>query len=623
MEKAKINIIATKKGYDVQLVFENGKKIKISNEFGIPGEANMQEAEVLREDGNVIKIIIEGKEYKRENSSEMLGKDGTTVSSSECAHAPYNFIPLNDIVVPGEEVPAFDRYYKDRCSGFIDFNLKTITPLYIRKESGSSDFFSIKDKVKIPGSSLRGMIRTIVEIAAFGKFNFVNDSRFYFRSLADRCKPFKDYYTQKICNRKAGYLVFENDKYYIQPAKDFEPFEDTSREFEYEFDASELKWKIWSGRVGDRKRNNWKVFKIDSSQTRLEIPEEDIDYYKNDKNRGKKVNELDILTRAKDKTRFGNGVPVFYSEYNDSNHNKRIAFGHTAFFRLPYEKTVLDHVPDVLRNKGVVDISEAIFGVENKFASRVFFEDLELNEGQKDDIFLPETSPKILREPKPTTFQHYLEQNQPSDLKHWDSGAKIRGYKLYWHRNTSDNSCEQYSWDKGEIKNDDDHTIIKPVKRNVGFSGRVRFENLSTIELGALLFALELPEGCLHKIGMGKPLGLGSVEIAVNSLNIINRERRYSSLFKDDSSNWELGLESGETSMFKNVFNDYVMGKINSGGSLWDTPRMKLLKCMLSWDNNKDSDWLEKTRYMTITPNNEFRDRKILPSPCELCKNKA
>ena len=57
-----------------------------------------------------------------------------------------------------------------------------------------------------------------------------------------------------------------------------------------------------------------------------------------------------------------------------------------------------------------------------------------MNKVTKDPVYL-----KILSNPKPTTFQHYLEQksNAPNQLNHWNcKEAKIRGYKLYWHRET-------------------------------------------------------------------------------------------------------------------------------------------------------------------------------------------
>ena len=117
---------------------------------------------------------------------------------------------------------------------------------------------------------------------------------------------------------------------------------------------------------------------------------------------------------------------------------------------------------------------------------------------------MAEGFPKILSSPKPTTFQHYLTQSNDHirDLNHYNRPAAIRGNKLYWHKSGK-------NWEETDQKEIDYHatqyTKIKPVRPGVQFKGRIRFENLSDIELGALLFVLDLPEGCSHKLGMGKP----------------------------------------------------------------------------------------------------------------------
>ena len=636
MEKAKIKIVQIKNGYDVELEFENGRRMKVPYDFDIPKDYDGAEAMVERKNGQIIRIVIGENEYKKaEIQQESLKisktKEGSSMSYSNNpqskARAPYNFIPLNEKVVDAEPVPDFNRYYnkdkgKGRYSGYIDLELETVTPLYIRRESGSSEFFSIDGKVKIPGSSMRGMIRTIVEIASFSKFKFFNDSRLYYRALADR-SSLRSYYNQKIKDKKAGYLIFKDNKYFIHPAAGYDRFEDVSMEFKHEYDSKTKTWKVWSGNVAGKKRKNWKILEP-SNDKEIELTEQDVEDYKNDENR-RKQEGFDIFEMAKkDNEKYPNGVPVFYTLYIDSKNQGRVALGHTGFFRLPYEHIISDHIPENLKNDIITDIPEAIFGVESKFAGRVFFDDLDLMEGQ-NNVFLSETSPKILSSPKPTTFQHYLKQDESGVLKHWDNvDATIRGYKLYWHRNTPDIANEPYSWNEGKIINDKQHAVIKPIGRNVKFSGRVRFENLSGVELGALLFAIELPDKCYHKLGMAKPLGLGSVKIYNVSLYIIKRNDRYSSLFSKSEDSWNLATEkSGGIQEFKGTFGKYVLERIGNEASgatsLWDTKRMKLLKNMLSWENAENIEWLEKTRYMQIEPKNEFRERSILAEPDKFC----
>ncbi|HOV21795.1 MAG TPA: TIGR03986 family CRISPR-associated RAMP protein [bacterium] len=644
--------------------------------------------------------------------------------------APYNFIPINKKVVSAPELPDdFNKFHKNRLSGYIDIKIKTITPLFIRGEG--SEFFSINGKPKIPGSSLRGMIRTLIEIVSYSKFSFFDDKRLYYRAVGDPSSLGNTYRSKMIdfssSNKigiiispkmKAGWLVKKNDKYYIRPAKTdslgrqfyringnfitdkifkvgphvfnvfdykkiwFEPPANkdylkktfpSKKEVQLEYNrvnnislSSQNSYKegclIASGPLGNKKHYQWIINLPDNNE--MELEEEVVSNYENDKQRDERINLLEMVKSPK----YKEGIPCFYITDNGSS-NKIIAFGHTGFFRLPYEKTIKDHIKQ--ENTDKIDFAEAIFGKENAWATRVFFEDANiLNE---NNYLLEETSPQILSEPKPTAFQHYLEQNSsstPKDLKHWDDDdTDIRGYKLYWHRDNNNNwkgeiefskrAFEEFFKERQDIdeilneetrgditrddKNDDKYklnkffdeldnsefkkclkefalgcekshyTIITPVKKGIEFQGRIRFENLTEEELGALLFVLDLPTNCYHKLGMAKPLGLGSVKITPE-LFLIEREERYSSLF--DEKGWKLCEEKeGNIQEYKKKFEDYIKKQIDSSqSSLWEEERLKLLKIMLDWNNTKIPGWLDKTRYMDLE---EFKNRTVLEKPNE------
>ena len=668
MEKAKISIQKTKKGYDYSLTFDNGKSLKTQG-FILPQNFDGKECEVERIKGLPSKIIIDGTEYTKTTTQSNIQENKLPAQpkiknepkqNSQIklfSKAPYNFIPLNKDVVIAQDIPEFNKFHNDRISGYIDLLIVTKTPIYIRRDKEESDFFSIENgKPIIPGSSLRGMVTNLVEIVSFGKINFIDkDKRLYYRDVAGEKSNLKDIYYSKINNNKikAGYLIYDcdKDKYKIIPSG-YDRFQDTSNEFMIEKYSND--YKVWSGRI-QKKRKNWIVKSISDPSDFIELSKNDLKDYKNDTNRNipeyydllkmskdaKDKEDKEVTLSNNEKVKLPDGVPVFYVEYKDKNGNKKIAFGHTGFFRLPYELTIGDHVPENLKSDNIIDFAEAIFGKESKWSSRVFFEDAVLDEG-RSDIFIEETSPKILASPKPTAFQLYLEQPKGEntglkELKHWDDkDALIRGYKLYWHRNTPDDSTEKYSWNEGKVINDTQHTTIKPIKRNIKFKSHIRFENLTKEELGALLLVLDLPENHYHKIGMGKPLGLGSIEIKL-SLFIIDRKARYTSLFNNDT--WNLGDEdkTGEINDFKEAFEEYILRNIanidkDNASSLWETPRLKQLKIMLNWGNTKDSNWLEKTRYMMIEcPGNkydcicsnssrndkcnEYKAKNVLPSP--------
>ncbi|MBK8024600.1 MAG: hypothetical protein IPK19_25040 [Chloroflexi bacterium] len=128
-------------------------------------------------------------------------------------------------------------------------------------------------------------------------------------------------------------------------------------------------------------------------------------------------------------------------------------------------------------------------------------------------------TPKILGSPKPTTFQHYLEQadgvRTPSaQLAHWGTPkARIRGHKLYWRKVIG--GIDEVRETESLSREDTQHTSMRPIKPNVQFTFRVYFENLLSAELGALAWALTLggdPQA-RHMVGMGKPYGMGVVRL--------------------------------------------------------------------------------------------------------------
>src|SRR5881227_2849866 len=103
---------------------------------------------------------------------------------------------------------------------------------------------------------------------------------------------------------------------------------------------------------------------------------------------------------------------------------------------------------------------------------------------------------------------------------HWDGdylgkGQPVaRGYKLYFHRQSaaSPNLTDPRMLQKEKVI-----TRLQPGKKGCKFRSVIQFDNLREFELGAMLSALILPAGCAHKLGMAKPLGLGSFAIEAGS----------------------------------------------------------------------------------------------------------
>lgn len=332
------------------------------------------------------------------------------------------------------------------------------------------------------------------------------------------------------------------------------------------------------------------------------------------------------------------GNPVFY--LLDSDGVIR-AFGHTPNFRVPFRRegarrasSPWDYVPEALRRESDTDLAEAIFGYTKSqgqgkgraYAGRVFITDARLN-GDPDQAWLAGGAPvvpRILGSPKPTTFQHYLVQtapNQSASLHHYASDTPvetvIRGHKLYWHKGNVGVQDIQEE-DPGE-KHDTQHTQIRPVRVGVTFDFRIYFENLSSPELGALLWVLDKAQNDAYrlKLGMGKPYGMGAVKIE-STLHLTNPAQRYKRLFQDEK--WAGGSKSKGDLVERAIeqFEQFILRDSilnpKEVQSLDKVERIQALLAMLFWTGPDR----EQTRYLRIEHpehGNEYKERPVLSDP--------
>lgn len=672
IQKAKLNVRTNKKGKVIgEREFSPNSTMPVPPQIALRLDLNNKECEGKELQRNVAPNsnqtssqhqAASGQSYRRSNQGagrqssipQRNVAQSATSSAESVARAPYNFIPLNKTVIEGQSTVDFSAYHEDRLSGYIQCEIETVTPLYIRdtldeeqlsrdlESNGNPDFFSPAGKYRIPGSSLRGMVRNLVEIISWGKFCTFGDKLLFYRGLADQSNLRDEYQAnmssydrnarRALYKFNAGYIKREGvNSYCIVPAKIEEGRQfrqvrkiDPNRKFEFERRA-DGKTLVISGPM-PRKKHDWLINAPDTSQ-KIKIPYQDILAYKSDEsryrdnspvdNRHKHDGDLLRMLSVDD----ANLVPCFYVLWEDDQGSQRVSFGHTGYFRLAYKQTIGQHVPSQLRNTSKTDIVESIFGKLGVIASRVYFEDATPLDSTIN-LALEAKQPKVLSTPKPTTFQHYLRQpDLPNikSLKHWNSDCDIRGYKLYWHKyqdNTTDPG--EFDWEDNNAVEDRIHTRIKPILPKTKFTGRIRFDNLTKEELGALLFALDLPENHYHKLGMGKPLGLGTVKITPK-LHLCDRKKRYSELFAEDD--WQLAENTADIKTYKDAFEKYILDRLSNeekgaAKSLWEVTRLKHLKAMMEEPTNPD--WNEITSYMQIEPRNEYKMRPVLPDPLKV-----
>ncbi len=102
-------------------------------------------------------------------------------------------------------------------------------------------------------------------------------------------------------------------------------------------------------------------------------------------------------------------------------------------------------------------------------------------------------------------------------------GRTVRGRKFYRHR------LNGVLTRLGGRK-DRQNKTVRPVAAGAVFTFEVEYANLGREELRLLLYALALEPGLWHKAGMGKPIGLGSAQIEIETWTQINRQARYQEL---------------------------------------------------------------------------------------------
>jgi CRISPR-associated protein (TIGR03986 family) len=149
----------------------------------------------------------------------------------------------------------------------------------------------------------------------------------------------------------------------------------------------------------------------------------------------------------------------------------------------------------------------------------------------------------ILGQPKPQQARFYVASSkngeaQPNGITKEDAGyfphKGLRGRKVYPHHlglpttywkdpfvdrtQRRDNGFfQEYRRPLNEDveRDDQNRSITSWVRPQVLFQFEIEITNLSSVELGALLWLLDLPSNHFHSLGGGKPLGFGSVHLDI------------------------------------------------------------------------------------------------------------
>ncbi len=230
---------------------------------------------------------------------------------------------------------------------------------------------------------------------------------------------------------------------------------------------------------------------------------------------------------------------------DEDSHRVRRAATAFSFFR-GVDKELLPFNPD----RTIITPAEQIFGFAEQgrfdeagyaraFAGRVRFSYGVLRDAASvspsgapsSPVYMDPVTLKILDSQKPPCpalyfklargTARYISKRDLRPRQHHPQGRKF-----YLHHRSQDGLTPRRTEDPGEQAQQ--KVEITPIVQGTEFLFHVDFDNLSEWELGLLCYAVRPTADFRHKLGMGKPIGLGTVEFEPVGLFRVSRDVRYS-----------------------------------------------------------------------------------------------
>ena len=466
--------------------------------------------------------------------------------------APYRFVRThNKIFYPswgqkqGKDI-SFDMPYMDSQSGQINITITAKSPIFVgngtdKKKDGDKtdkpqEFFNHNGTYYIPGSSIKGMIRTIATILSFSKMSLDDKTL----SCRDINNPAYKKKAMKQNQTFIGWLYVKSKKWYIDEIGELTKEHKISYEkLEQLFGKSliaNLKTKqahakyellqhknlhlkegtiVLTGFFG--KKKNEFIFPHTITQTH-NLTNEQVKTFQEAYYIGTPNESKDWTKRWKQEIKQGKKVPIFFQK---TQNNQIRHFGLSMLYKLPYDNSTQALYTRSLTNynKSYLDCVDRIFGFvrddtqshENKaLKGRISFSHFKAQGSPKS--FAKQSL--ILSTPRPTFYPYYIDQTPNTLFKTYDEkDSKLSGFKFYVPRHNIMNH-------KGN-GNSNILSHIIPLDEGTTFTGTLRYFNLKKEELGLLLLTLTfLQDKHYYKIGGAKPYGFGDCHIKLHtSLN--------------------------------------------------------------------------------------------------------
>lgn len=597
--EVEIEVRGKKEKYIVGKAIFNQKKFEIGDtiEYNLKGK-NFEFIKKISDE----EIKSRDRSFSNNRNNNFRGNKSNSKEPVKVKQYPYNFVSLkdkNDVVDRGERKLGTN-------TGKLVCKLVNKTPLFIMGKSEQDNkghtkewFCREKGITIIPGSSLKGVIRNIIDVLTNSVIRNVEDEKLEQRMGAGKFESVFGIIESLPENGKKGIIV-EAEKIKVKTKEKIEigykkfEFKDNGKEFSKKYNAKDgliervkLKDSIYNLKETEIKikpgvttveklitnSKEYKNYLTDNENgvqgvlwfsspiygkihEKLLIPKkngrkfefskeeyEDFKYIiKQRAERIKNGKDINSSTFYYDKN-LEIGDPLLF-EVKDGKMAEHLAFSEIP--RLRYKFSPLDLVPEEFRpgdSLKKLSFSERLFGTtgdttkkdeEKKdelvaLSGRVFFEDAKNYKPEMIDNGNPVTL-KAFGEPHPTLTTFYLDNIEKNYNE--NKGVSIRGRKFYWHHKEKiGKPFSEYrkSVEMPKDKNGQNkfayNSSLELMDINNEFEFNVNFENLTDEELGVLIYAIELEDGLLHKIGKGKAFGFGSCKIEIKEFLLENKDK--------------------------------------------------------------------------------------------------
>lgn len=402
-------------------------------------------------------------------------------------------------------------------------------PNHSETDVNEYDFFRINNKAAIPGSGIRGVVRSV--------FETLTDSCMHLNDSDD------DYFHTRLNKTTPGIIEYHNGVYVLYEAERLRDKEDRGYKYDDKYSTGKIvnitaedgqgkssRIVNWSGSSisGVYLRVNQFISKGKKSHPSVFVKREiackplDKVYVDRLKVNVKKYEgqyKPEYKTAIEEMENNGGQLPVWYWQDKKTEHY--------YFAPSQYSRAVFYNQPKDLVAKAKVKSCDSVenacaacklFGFigEDSRASHVRFTDAVCTDENCFDksYILP-----ILSGPMLSSFEFYLDGNGSKTFGPDSEGVTLAGRKFYWH----DPKKKIIADDPFAVKKPEMASKMELVKPDSKFEFSVFFDKITDEQLKKLVFALELGDNreespICHKIGHGKPIGLGSAKIVVNRI---------------------------------------------------------------------------------------------------------